>query len=292
MQNFKISIPKPCHEDWQKMTPQDKGRFCGACSKVVVDFTQMTEEEIIRFFQNNQNEKICGNVRKIQLDAVYKPQNLLEKHYIHIHKTYKNSWFRNIYLSVLSSLLILTGCQNEEKVGDVEAIKTEVKKDSLIYKTSVNTNQKKRVEIVEELPEQLMGELVAHNPREIDTSIPNKINAKLLDNPDHIFEDNEASQDAYFEGGLDGLENALEKEIIYTETEKTKSNVKLVYIQFVINQEGKMESIEITKHFWDGFKDISIEALEKVNQKYTWKPALINNKTVKVRKNISIRFKS
>ena len=162
MQNFKISIPKPCHEDWQKMTPQDKGRFCGACSKVVVDFTQMTENEIIHFFQEHQNQKICGHVKKIQLDTVYKPQNLLEKHYIHIHKTYKNSWFRNVYLSLLSSLLILTSCQNEEEVGKLAINKNSIlrsnfSKDSLIYKTSVDTEQKKRLEITEEIPEQLMG---------------------------------------------------------------------------------------------------------------------------------------
>ena len=34
-------IPNPCHEDWNKMTPEDKGRHCSVCDKVVIDFTKM-----------------------------------------------------------------------------------------------------------------------------------------------------------------------------------------------------------------------------------------------------------
>jgi hypothetical protein len=36
---FQLQIPEPCHEDWNKMTPVHKGRFCDSCEKAVVDFT-------------------------------------------------------------------------------------------------------------------------------------------------------------------------------------------------------------------------------------------------------------
>ncbi len=46
----KISIAKPCHEKWEEMTPQNNGAFCGQCSKVVIDFTKMTDDEVQNYF--------------------------------------------------------------------------------------------------------------------------------------------------------------------------------------------------------------------------------------------------
>lgn len=45
--NFGISIPKPCHEDWNKFASDEKGAFCKVCSKSVHDFTKKKPEEII-----------------------------------------------------------------------------------------------------------------------------------------------------------------------------------------------------------------------------------------------------
>jgi hypothetical protein len=66
----KIAIPEPCHENWDKMTPKDNGRFCMSCSKTVVDFTAMMPEEIQHFFVQNQTERICGRFRKSQLNNI------------------------------------------------------------------------------------------------------------------------------------------------------------------------------------------------------------------------------
>ncbi len=56
----KITIPKPCNEDWNKMLPHLSGRFCNACAKTVVDFTEMSKEEIKNFFVEKSSSKICG----------------------------------------------------------------------------------------------------------------------------------------------------------------------------------------------------------------------------------------
>jgi len=62
-----LSIADPCHEDWNKMTPVEQGRFCSSCQKNVVDFTMQTDEEIISFF-NNYNGTACGRFTDEQLD--------------------------------------------------------------------------------------------------------------------------------------------------------------------------------------------------------------------------------
>lgn len=68
--HYSISIPKPCHENWSKMTPNEKGRFCQSCSKTVVDFTNMTTDDIQDFIHANKHQRICGHIKQSQLDTI------------------------------------------------------------------------------------------------------------------------------------------------------------------------------------------------------------------------------
>ena len=65
-----IRIPEPCHEDWNQMTPTDKGKFCSVCTKEVFDFTQVTDEELVKRVHNN--EKICGRFKSSQINREMK----------------------------------------------------------------------------------------------------------------------------------------------------------------------------------------------------------------------------
>ncbi len=64
---MKITIPKPCHENWEAMTPNEKGRFCSVCSKTVRDFTEASDDEMMIAF-SDPSENICGNFRESQLN--------------------------------------------------------------------------------------------------------------------------------------------------------------------------------------------------------------------------------
>ena len=65
-----IRIPEPCHEDWNQMTTTDKGKFCSLCTKEVFDFTQVTDEELVKRVHNN--EKICGRFKSSQINREMK----------------------------------------------------------------------------------------------------------------------------------------------------------------------------------------------------------------------------
>lgn len=59
-------IPTPCHENWNNMTPEGKGRFCASCSKQVVDFSLMSDQQVLNYFKNTTG-KVCGRFADDQL---------------------------------------------------------------------------------------------------------------------------------------------------------------------------------------------------------------------------------
>ena len=69
MKKVKLSIPEPCHEDWEQMTPTERGRFCAACEKVVTDYTQWSQTELTE--QIKKGNLGCGRFRLDQLQHTY-----------------------------------------------------------------------------------------------------------------------------------------------------------------------------------------------------------------------------
>jgi len=68
-------IPKPCHKAWEQMTPNEKGRFCSACNKTVIDFTKPEHFSEIENFEN-----VCGRFKR------FEPQRI----------TYKKKWYHRL----------------------------------------------------------------------------------------------------------------------------------------------------------------------------------------------------
>lgn len=70
-QKIQISIPEPCNEGWHNMTPVEKGRFCASCQKTVLDFTNLSDNEIIKLV--SKNDTLCCRINVSQLN-----RNLIE----------------------------------------------------------------------------------------------------------------------------------------------------------------------------------------------------------------------
>ncbi len=117
---LKISIPKPCHEDWNAMTPNQQGRFCGSCTKSVVDFTQMKAPEIQEYFTRNHGKKICGRFNNEQLESI--------RISIPVRVLYSQTLFHKMFLLALlvsmgTSLLSCSNANgNKQSIEKVEIV--------------------------------------------------------------------------------------------------------------------------------------------------------------------------
>lgn len=115
-----ITIPEPCHENWENMLPDEKGRFCLSCSKSVHDFTGKTDLEIHRILMTHKGQKVCGRFSKSQLN---RPLNIR----INLADLPKNiSTTRSFAIAVFlvfGSLLISCTDSFGQKMGEVEVVR-------------------------------------------------------------------------------------------------------------------------------------------------------------------------
>ncbi len=120
-----IYIPKPCREDWNKMTATQQGKFCSACNKQVVDFSLMSDNQVLNFL-SGQPGKLCG-----RFDAEQLQRPLVETK---IKK--KKSWWMALTMPLLF-LVDRTEAQidkvyvNTDSAANMHAIKNSLRLDPL-----------------------------------------------------------------------------------------------------------------------------------------------------------------
>jgi hypothetical protein len=69
MKKIQLSIPEPCHENWHNMTPTQQGRYCNACAKEVIDFSNMSDSDVLNYFlAKKKADTICGRAYPDQLE--------------------------------------------------------------------------------------------------------------------------------------------------------------------------------------------------------------------------------
>lgn len=196
--DFKIQIPKPCHEDWNKMSANEQGRFCGSCCKTVVDFTKMNEAELKAFFlTKKKEEKVCGQFNTNQVTA-YIPafHSFLISLYNTIECNVSLYLLRQPALLMVGCVMFVVGCQTKQTTGesawqesrDTAIVRLRSFKDT----TEIRDHEKEStpskrlpehqikfvpaqttigdVEVVEEKPSIMMGKAI--RPLDHDTLMP------------------------------------------------------------------------------------------------------------------------
>lgn len=119
MNTTKITIPKPCSEDWNKMTPTQEGKHCSSCNKVVVDFTAMSQEEIQLYFKKHAERNVCGHFKTEQVERhiPYLHKKMMRL-YTSIEKRVSIHFLKVASLSTITFIMALSGCKEQTVEGE------------------------------------------------------------------------------------------------------------------------------------------------------------------------------
>jgi hypothetical protein len=134
--NLQIHIPTPCHQNWDVMTPESKGRFCGSCAKVVVDFSVMTDNEVLNYLKKNTSNT-CGHFTT----------NQLQRPIIETQLQPKRTW--RYWLASIASLLVMLKQSNGQNLtntskllGDTTIVLSDFK-NVIVGKVAVKPSERK-----------------------------------------------------------------------------------------------------------------------------------------------------
>lgn len=113
MNNKRVSIQEPCPMKWRELDKiqNSKNRHCNECSIDIINFTQMSNEEIIKYLSKRKNEKICAKMYSMDKFSKFsKVQNKALNWHENIKSNLRNGFFKSVVLAIVGLLVILTGC--------------------------------------------------------------------------------------------------------------------------------------------------------------------------------------
>lgn len=260
---FKLTIPKPCHENWDEMTPQDNGRFCMNCSKTIIDFSSLLPEEIQHFFIQNQNEIICGRFKNSQLETI---TIQIPSRVLHTQTNYHKMFLLALFVAMGTTLF---SCQdkdgNKHKIDKIEIVdnaeqnQEESETTSWCYGHQIESKKEKYVE--KHVGSFTTG-LIMMNEKPLSYDIIyNSTDLDVLPVPEK------------------GMENFLAFFTKNYNTPKAEKGFKGKYsLIFVIEKDGTLSNFNIAKNTP---KEIGEEAIRVLKTAPNWIPGKLKNKIVR-----------
>ena len=262
--NTNFSVPNPCHEKWDGMQPQENGRYCGSCQKVVVDFTTKTNEEILEYIKKNSSKQLCGTFKNEQL-----PQTTFLKKDENIIR------FLAALLLVFGMSLFSCSGGAFQSIDLGDTIKTHEDYFGTITGVMI-------------VPPSVQGKIECRTSgfgiAASDTSIVKYHSVYKKDTTEVI--ENFAEIMPEFNNGGQTLSEFIRNNLKYPDV--TENNIGTVYISFVVMKDGSLKNIEVFKGFNKPFDDAALEVVKMMPK---WKPGKNKGKKVNIRMYLPIKFK-
>ncbi|MCW3085478.1 MAG: hypothetical protein JWP12_2844 [Bacteroidetes bacterium] len=281
----KLSIPNPCHENWNGMTPDENGRFCGSCQKIVIDFTTKTEQEIIDYFAANAGKRTCGKFKTTQLNQP------------------KKIPFQNQHtLKFVAALLLVFGMtlfscnpyekpvpppQEEQHLTGViisPLIPADSSETSLPKDTTAKTTPTKKRVLQFTPPEIIKDSLTEESTLTGDVIFPGENLAPTSDT-NEVF--TIVEQMPEFPGGTTAMMKYIQANLQYPETAKDIGISGTTYITFVVRKDGSIDNVEVLRGVESSFDK---EAIRVVKSMPRWTPGKNQGRKVNVRFNLPVKI--
>ena len=290
---FHLSIPKPCHENWSIMTPNEKGRFCKLCTKTVVDFTNKTDKEIQDYVLDNKDQRICGHFYKKQLDSltIEIPEEVF----------YQKLSFSKVFLLVLLITMGTTLLSCKHDGGKVQKIDHVILLDSIEkHNDSITRNNLIEALSIEKDSVQLPQQQTEKDSIIEDVTIEGEIIIGLIVPPENEDTCNWfiVDEPPRFKGGSKGTREEMQKNFSNSIAKFVNKNFnthsainlepgkKKIYSQFTIDITGNITDIKVRAPY-KLLEEETIRVLELLPE---FIPGKHRNKPINVKYTLPITF--
>lgn len=272
MQIQTIKVLFPCQENWDEMQSGVNGKFCGSCSKSVIDFTSFSKEEIITYLAEHRNNTLCGRFKREHvLIGCVLPAVLINSQ-SRISKFHTGS----VFVMAMGALMLSVSTPLHSSPYSFFAEhgrRYNFQQDTRLLDDTSKVEKKSNVpEIITdcEMPF-VTGDV------DMETSDSHDTVSTILAEP-------------RFKGGPDELLAFIKKNINYPEWEEKNNIQGVVYVGFTVDSNGKISQPKILRSV-KGSKNFDREVIRIMMMMPDWIPAMDKNGNVAMQMIIPISFK-
>lgn len=274
---LRITIPKPCHEDWNIMTPEETGRFCAVCSKGVVDFTDKTSVEIQDYFINNRGKNICGRFKSKDVNTfdIKIPQSILKQ-----QMPFQKAFLLALFV-VMGTTLFSCKNHDDENLGKVIIEDTVIKKEVTIGLPIPSKDSIKKIKDVAQLQKP---------KKNIEIITGDVSNIEIVETKSQtVYEDGEiygmVGVNTYpeYKGGIKLFNDFVDKN--YTGPKKANKINGDLRASFTIEKDGTLNDIKIVKNLGSESGEELLKVLKKSPK---WYPAEYQGKKMRFNFEIAV----
>lgn len=277
---IKISIPEPCHEDWNKMIPNEKGRFCESCSKTVVDFTTMLPDDIKYYFLENRGKSICGRMKQSQLDSIVIQ---IPSRVLYSQTNYQHYFLLSLFVVMGTTLFSCADKNgNKQKIDKIEIVEDTNNVETSDVK-SIDSNKIPKIKFSKPISI-LCGEITKNKESKVDIEVAGNNSNVVSKEEDIIYYGGIGMEvKAEFVGGLDKFYSFIKQNYrLPQNTENLNGEIRAL---FVVEKDGKISNVTILNYIGN---DSGEELKRVLDLSPKWHPGEQNGK--RVRERFEIRF--